>query len=103
MAAVEEAAGDPPADGILAIVTHSDIVRLLLCHYLGVSLASYARFRVAVASVSTVSLSGGGKAKVLGVNWRSSLQDTVEGTGQEVQAVRPASQPVTGVNPARSD
>jgi broad specificity phosphatase PhoE len=56
---------------MIALVTHADIVRFLLCHYLQASLASYLRFRISVASVSTISLARG-KAEILGVNWTPS-------------------------------
>lgn len=56
---------------IIALVTHADIVRFLLCHYLAASLASYLRLRISVASVSTLSLAKG-KAEILGVNWTPS-------------------------------
>jgi broad specificity phosphatase PhoE len=62
--------------GPLAVVTHCDIVRLLLCHYLNIDLAMCLRFRVAVASVSTVFVHGN-QSKVLGVNWTPVLEDAV--------------------------
>jgi broad specificity phosphatase PhoE len=62
--------GGEPGD-VIALVTHADIVRFLLCHFLQASLASYMRFRIAVASVSTVTL-GDGAASILGVSWTPS-------------------------------
>jgi len=74
LAAIADA--ESGAGGALAIVTHSDIVRLLLCHYLGVEAGRFLRFRVAVASVSAVSLNGT-QAKVLGVNWTPAIEDAI--------------------------
>ena len=73
-AAVTAAIEPRTADEIVAVVTHSDIVRLLLCHYLGASLAQYTKLRVAVGSVSSVILSGD-TSKVLLTNWRPSLHE----------------------------
>lgn len=78
--AVSDAVQSFQAGEVVAIVTHSDIVRLLICHYLGASLALYTRFTVAPASVSIVSIAGAA-AKVVGINWRPSLREyLIDGT-----------------------
>ena len=73
-AAISDAVESAIARQVLAVVTHSDIVRLMLCHYLGASLGLYTKFRIAVASVSTVLLFGE-TSKVVATNWRPSLEE----------------------------
>jgi broad specificity phosphatase PhoE len=65
---VERALHGVPNGGCLAIVTHSDIVRLLLTHALGIGAGHYFHLRVSVASVSAISKSENGQ-RVEFVNW----------------------------------
>lgn len=55
--------------GMLAAVSHGDVIRGLLAHYLGLSLDHMLRLEAAPASVSAVEV-GNGWARVLSVNWR---------------------------------
>jgi broad specificity phosphatase PhoE len=59
----------------IVFVTHSDIVRLLLCHYFGLGLEQYTCLRVSVASVSVLSISDR-KVKLLTLNWRPTLVES---------------------------
>jgi broad specificity phosphatase PhoE len=53
----------------VAVVTHCDVIRPLLGHYLGFSIDHFHHLRIDTASVSTVELHDRG-AVVTGVNWR---------------------------------
>lgn len=54
-------------------VTHADVIKLVLAHYLGVHLDLYQRIAVAPASVSAFSVSDKGPY-VLGMNWTRGSQ-----------------------------
>ena len=56
-------------DAVVAVVTHSDIVKALTAHVLGTSLDFYHRFDVDPASITTLVLGGWG-AKLLRLNYR---------------------------------
>ena len=66
VAEVERIALERPKD-LVAIVTHADVIRLLLMHYAGMHLDELQRLSVDPASVSVVGL-GDGTARVLKVN-----------------------------------
>ncbi len=57
----------------VAVVTHADVIRLLLAHYLGVPLDLYHRVSVAPASVSVVDLPAKGPPRVPIVNCGAEL------------------------------
>lgn len=54
--------------GVAAAVTHADVIRLALAHYLGMSIDQFQRLQVATASVSVVDLEGGLPARVAAIN-----------------------------------
>ena len=56
-------------DAVVAVVTHSDVVKALTAHVLGTSLDFYHRFDVDPASITTLALGGWG-AKLLRLNYR---------------------------------
>jgi probable phosphoglycerate mutase len=57
--AIEELQAAHPG-GAVAVVTHADVIRVLLAHYAGVHLDLYQRLSVAPASVSVVWVGAGG-------------------------------------------
>jgi len=60
------------AGGVVALVSHGDVLRFALLHYVGATLDDYARFELDPASVSALSL-GGHEFRLLVVNaltWR---------------------------------
>lgn len=57
--------------GRIAAVSHADVIRAALLHYLGVSLDGYARVEISPAGVSTVAVGDWG-AKILALNERVS-------------------------------
>lgn len=58
---------DEHPDGTIAIVTHGDVIRAVLCHWLGMRLDAMLRLEIAPASVSALRL-GDDFVQVLGVN-----------------------------------
>ena len=63
----ETLAGRHP-DGVVALVTHSDVIRLLLGFYLGQPLDLWARLTVSPTSVSVVDISKKGAVTVPAIN-----------------------------------
>lgn len=55
-------------DGTVCVVSHADVIRLLLAHYLGTAIDLYHRLSVAPASVSVVDLPAKGPPRVPVVN-----------------------------------
>ncbi len=55
-------------EGIVAAVTHADVIRLVLAHYLGIHLDLYQRLHVAPASISVLDMGGKGPPTVVTVN-----------------------------------
>jgi len=53
--------------GLIAVVSHCDIIKLLLAHYLGMHLDMFQRIVIAPASISGVQL-GFGRPMVIGMN-----------------------------------
>ena len=53
---------------MIVVVSHADVIRLVLAHYLGVHLDLFQRLVIAPASVSILSLAPGGLVRVLRLN-----------------------------------
>jgi probable phosphomutase (TIGR03848 family) len=73
--AVERIADRHPR-GVVAVVTHGDVVDLVLAHYAGVHVDQYQRLDVAPASISAVAL-GGAVPKIRRLNDTGTLEDLV--------------------------
>ena len=54
-------------DGVVVLVTHSDVVKALACHWLGLTLDFYSRFEVGPASLTTAVVGDWG-AKLVRLN-----------------------------------
>ncbi len=67
--------------GTIAVVSHGDVIRLLLAHYTGVHIDLFQRLVVAPASVSAVRLADG-VPYVLRVNDTGSADDLLEHSGR---------------------
>ncbi|HJZ85031.1 MAG TPA: histidine phosphatase family protein [Polyangia bacterium] len=52
VASVQQALGDNPGGENVVVVTHAGIIRTLIVHYMGATLANYHRVRVAPGSIS---------------------------------------------------
>lgn len=59
-------------DQTIALVTHGDVIKAALAHYMGLTLDNLERFDIAPASVSVVA-AGAGWAQVKLVNWTGAL------------------------------
>jgi broad specificity phosphatase PhoE len=68
VAGLQELAGAYP-DGCVAAVSHCDIIRGVIAHYLGLPLDNLLRFDIDPASVSRLAIGSWG-ARVLSVNER---------------------------------
>ena len=66
VAAIEELVARHSRDCI-AVVSHSDVIKMILAFYLGVALDSYQQFVISTASISELGFSSG-KVRVLRVN-----------------------------------
>jgi probable phosphoglycerate mutase len=55
-------------EGIAVAVTHADVIRLVVAHYLGVHLDLYQRLHIAPASVTVVDMGDNGIPAVMAVN-----------------------------------
>lgn len=72
VAAIEAAAADLPGpvgnrEAVVAVVSHADVIKVVLAHYAGVHLDLFQRLDVAPASVSIVQLGPGGP-RIVGAN-----------------------------------
>ncbi len=65
--ALEEMAEQHEKD-MIVVVSHADVIRLLLAHYLGVHIDLFQRLVIAPASVSILSLAPNGLVRVLRLN-----------------------------------
>jgi probable phosphoglycerate mutase len=65
---------DSHAKDAIAVVTHADVIRVVLAHYAGVHLDLYQRLVVAPASVTVLWIGGGGP-RVLKVSDTGSLEE----------------------------
>jgi probable phosphoglycerate mutase len=65
--ALEEAAARHEKE-MIVVVSHADVIRLLLAHYLGVHIDLFQRLVIAPASVSILSLNPNGVVRVLRLN-----------------------------------
>ncbi len=67
VAACEEIAATNPK-GIVAVVSHADLIKLILSYYLGMPIDSMQRIAIVPASVSVIELEKGRGPRVLAVN-----------------------------------
>lgn len=65
--AIEEIAARHEKD-MVVVVSHADVIRLLLAHYLGVHIDLFQRLVISPASASVIALDPGGMVRVLRVN-----------------------------------
>ena len=67
---MQQALGDNPGGENVIMITHAGVIRVLLVHYLGMTLASYHRLRVTAGSLSILRFSSDRELpRVLAVNW----------------------------------
>jgi probable phosphoglycerate mutase len=73
--AVEALVAAHPRD-LIAVVTHADLIKMVLAHYLGMHLDQFQRIGVSPASISTLNLHYG-RPSVEGINEIAHLKDLV--------------------------
>lgn len=61
-------------DEMILVVSHADVIKLLLAHYMGVHIDLFQRLVISPASVSALQLSDGGLVRVLRLNDDGPLQ-----------------------------
>lgn len=66
------------ADELIAVVSHADLIKLVLAHYLGVHIDLFQRIAVSPASVSVLALPANGAVRVLRINDDGPLQPPQE-------------------------
>ena len=59
--------------GTIAIVSHADVIRALLTHYLGMTLDEILEVEIAPASVSAIDIDAAGSTRVLWLNQTGDL------------------------------
>lgn len=62
--------------GMAAIVSHADVIKMILAHYAGIHLDLYARIAIGPASVSVV-WAGNGAPRILKINDNGSLDELI--------------------------
>lgn len=65
-------------DELIAVVSHADLIKLVLAHYLGVHIDLFQRIVVSPASVSVLALPANGAVRVLRINDDGPLQPPQE-------------------------
>lgn len=68
---------------MIAVVSHADVIRLLLAHYLGMHIDLFQRIGIAPASVSLVVLSNKGPVRVVRLNDNGPIQAPEKPSEQE--------------------
>jgi probable phosphoglycerate mutase len=69
MSVVEAVLHDEDLGRVIALVTHGDLVKLVLAHYLGISIECARFIEVSNASLTALAFTGEAKPEVLAVNW----------------------------------
>ena len=65
-------------DELIVVVSHADVIKLILSHYLGVHIDLFQRLVISTASISALQLSDGGPVSVLRINDAGPLQAPAE-------------------------
>ena len=73
--------------GLVAIVSHADVVRLALMHLVGIHVDLIQRVQILPATVSVVSV-GHGEPRLLALNWGGELRDLVPREGRPIAGGR---------------
>jgi probable phosphomutase (TIGR03848 family)/uncharacterized repeat protein (TIGR03847 family) len=75
----------------VAVVSHSDIIKMILAHYLGMHLDMFQRIEVGPASLSILRLGGWGRPLLVQINETSYLPEPKEGAPDErkIDEIRP--------------
>jgi probable phosphoglycerate mutase len=74
VAALEELCNKHEKDEMVAVVSHADLIKLVLAHYLGVHMDLFQRIIISPASVSVLALMDNGMVRVARINDDGPLQ-----------------------------
>jgi probable phosphomutase (TIGR03848 family) len=77
VAALEEVSAAHKEE-MIVVVSHADVIKLLLAHYMGVHIDLFQRLIISPASVSALQLSEGGPVRILRINDAGPLQAPAE-------------------------
>lgn len=69
VAVIEELRRDPEVGSYVAVVSHADVVKLILAHYMRMHLQAVRFVAVQTASISALAFQGDQSPHVLGINW----------------------------------
>lgn len=70
LATIEELARASRLGDYLVVVTHADVIKLALAHYLGIAIASVGHLAIGNATVSALAFRGSDPPEVLAINWQ---------------------------------
>lgn len=83
VAALEQIAAGHDKGDMVAVVSHADLIKLVLAHYLGVHIDLFQRIVISPASVSLLALMDNGMVRVLRINDDGPLQPPPEEKPEE--------------------
>lgn len=92
VSALETLAAKYEKSDMVAVVSHADLIKLVLAHYLGVHIDLFQRIVIAPASVSILSLMENGMVRVLRLNDDGPIQAPKVEEKQEAQEEQTAEQ-----------
>jgi probable phosphoglycerate mutase len=69
IAVVQDTLSTPEAGNCIVLVTHGDVVKLILAHYLGIRIECVRYLVIGNASISALAFVGEGAPEVLAINW----------------------------------
>jgi probable phosphomutase (TIGR03848 family) len=67
---------------VIAVVSHADVIKLVVAHYLGMHIDQFQRIGISPASVSVLALMPGGNVRVLRINDHGPIQAPPPSTGK---------------------
>lgn len=83
VSALEELCTKHEKNEMVAVVSHADLIKLLLAHYLGVHIDLFQRIVISPASVSVLGLMDNGMVRVIRVNDDGPLQPPAKEDGEK--------------------
>jgi broad specificity phosphatase PhoE len=72
MSVVQEVLARPELGSCVVLVTHGDVVKLILAHYLGIRIECVRYLAIGNASISALAFIGEGAPEVVAINWSPS-------------------------------
>jgi broad specificity phosphatase PhoE len=78
-------------DDLIVVVSHADLIKLVLAHYLGVHVDLFQRLVISPASASVLSLHSSGGVRIVRLNDNGPLTLPSKPEKKEAQSAEPAS------------